>query len=49
MSPSLGDLKSDSGRKNLNQYLESRSYIEGSVDSYVGLICHMICHLFKLI
>jgi len=33
MSPSLGDLKSDSGRKNLNQYLEDRSYVEGYTPS----------------
>jgi len=33
MSPSLGDLKTDGGRKNLDQYLETRSYIEGYTPS----------------
>lgn len=33
MSPSLGDIKSDAGRKNLDQFLETRSYVEGYTPS----------------
>ena len=43
---SIGDLKSESGLKNLDQYLESRSYIEGWVDrtySETNLWQHLNC------